>query len=68
VLSEALPAARRDGVWRGNLARLHRDGHEIPVSQVILAHVAADGEVDFYATIARDMTGERMAEAALRAS
>jgi anti-anti-sigma factor len=68
VLNEALAAARRDGAWRGNLARLHRDGHEIPVSQVIIAHLTSDGEVDFYATIARDMTGERAAEAALRES
>ena len=58
----------REGVWRGNLARLHRDGREIPVSQVIVARTDADGEVDFYATIARDMTNERAAEAALRAS
>ena len=68
VLREGLAAARRDGVWRADLARLHRDGHEIPVSQVIVAHLAEGGEVDFYATIARDMTGERVAEAALRAS
>ena len=68
VLREGLAAARRDGVWRADLARLHRDGHEIPVSQVIVAHLEQDGEVDFYATIARDMTGERAAEAALRAS
>jgi PAS domain S-box-containing protein len=47
VLDEALPAARRDGSWRGDLARLHRDGHEIPVSQVIVARTAPDGEVDF---------------------
>ena len=68
VLGEALAAARRDGAWRGDLARLHRDGHEIPVSQVIVAHLAADGEVDFYAAIARDMTGERAADVALRES
>ena len=68
VRSEALAIARRDGVWRGDLARLHRDGHEIPVSQVIVAHTGPDGKVDFYATIARDMTRERAAEAALRES
>lgn len=68
VLDEALPAARRDGAWRGDLARVHRDGHEIPVSQVIVARTAPDGEVEFYATIARDMTRERAAEAALRES
>ena len=64
----ALKVAREEGVWRGNLARLHRDGHEIPVSQVIVARTGEDGEVDFYATIARDMTGERAAQDALRAS
>jgi len=68
VLGEALEVARREGSWRGDLARLHRDGHEIPISQVIVARMAADGEVDFYATIARDMTRERAAEAALRES
>jgi len=55
-------------VWRGEGGRLHRDGHEIPVSQVIVAGTDARGEIDFYATIARDMTRERAAEAALRAS
>ena len=60
--------ARATAIWRGDGARLHRDGHEIPVSQVIVAHTGPDGEVDFYATIARDMTRERAAEAALRAS
>ena len=68
VLGEALEVARREGSWRGDLARLHRDGHEIPVSQVIVARTATDGTVDFYATIARDMTRERAAEAALRES
>jgi anti-anti-sigma factor len=68
VLGEALAVARREGSWRGDLARLHRDGHEIPVSQVIVARMAADGGVDFYATIARDMTRERAAETALRES
>jgi len=64
----ALRVARTEGVWRGDLARLHRDGREIPVSQVIVARTGEDGEVDFYATIARDMTRERAAEAALRTS
>jgi anti-anti-sigma factor len=68
VHREGLAAARRDGAWRGDLARRHRDGHEIPVSQVIIARTTTTGEVDFYATIARDMTRERAAEAALRDS
>ncbi|MEA2155538.1 MAG: hypothetical protein QOE11_1678 [Solirubrobacteraceae bacterium] len=68
VLREALPIARQEGVWRGDMARLHRDGHEIPVSQVIVARTDDAGEVEFYATIARDMTREREAQDALRAS
>jgi len=68
VQTEGLAAARRHGAWRGDLARLHRDGHEIPVSQVIIAHLAADGDVEFYAAIARDMSSERAAETALRQS
>jgi|GEM_PF-711939 len=68
VVEEALPHARRHGVWRGDLARLHRDGHEIPVSQVIVARTDDDGEVEFYATICRDMSRERAAQEALRAS
>src|SRR5215218_6038905 len=39
VIGEALEVARREGSWRGDLARLHRDGHEIPVSQVIVARM-----------------------------
>jgi PAS domain S-box-containing protein len=68
VRNVVLPVVRRDGVWRGDGGRLHRDGHEIPVSQVIVAGRRADGEVEFYATIARDMSNERAAERALRAS
>ena len=40
----ALPAAVRDGLWQGDGAFLHRDGHEIPVSMAVLAHRGADGE------------------------
>jgi anti-anti-sigma factor len=68
VRREALPVARRTGIWRGDMARLHRDGHEIPVSQVIVARTDEAGAVEFYATIARDMTREREAQDALRAS
>ena len=68
VRNVALPEVRRGGIWRGEGARMHREGYEIPVSQVIMAGRADDGSIDFYATIARDMTSERAAERALRAS
>ena len=43
--SEILPLAAQKGVWSGETALLHRDGHEIPLSQVILAHKGPDGNV-----------------------
>ena len=62
----ALPAAVRDGLWQGDGAFLHRDGHEIPVSMAVLAHRGADGEVDFVYTVSRDITERKRAEQALR--
>src|SRR4051794_8579891 len=66
VLRAALPAALRDGVWSGETALLSRDGREIPVHQVILAHRNAAGAVDFLSTIARDITARKRAEDDLR--
>lgn len=58
VLGEAIPAAVRDGVWIGETALLGRNGREVPVSQVIMAHRGRDGRVEFLATVAREI-GER---------
>src|SRR5262245_37941080 len=55
-LSEVLPIVIRDGVWSGESALLTRDGREIPVLQVVLAHKAADGTVEFFPTIMRDIS------------
>ncbi len=68
ILGEAIPTAIRDGIWSGETALLSRDGREIPVSQVIIAHKAQDGTVEFLSTIARDITERRRAEGALRQS
>lgn len=56
VLNEGLPAAAREGVWSGETAFLSRDGREIPVHQLILAHQSEDGKVEYYSTVARDLT------------
>jgi diguanylate cyclase (GGDEF)-like protein/PAS domain S-box-containing protein len=55
----ALPAAARDGIWLGETALLGRDGREIPVSQVVIAHRDENGAVNFVSGIARDI-GERI--------
>lgn len=61
ILETALPAAIREGAWTGETALRHRAGHEIPVSQVIVAHKGPDGRLEYWSTIARDLT-ERKAQ------
>jgi PAS domain S-box-containing protein len=68
LFHEALLTAVRDGVWQGETALLRRDGREIPVSQVIMAHKASDGTVEFFSSVARDITEIKRAEESLRES
>ena len=62
IFNEAIPAAIRDGTWSGETILLTRDGHEIPVSQVIIAHRDADGAVEYTSTILRDISDRKQAE------
>jgi len=62
ILKEGIPTALREGYWSGENALLHRDGHEIPVSQVILTHRDADGNVEFLSTIIRDLSERKRDE------
>ena len=62
VLKEAVPSAIRDGYWQGETALLHSDGHEIPVSQVVLSHKRADGAVEFLSSIMRDLSDRKREE------
>ena len=45
---EGFTGAIRDGMWAGETAFLSRDGREVPVSMVLLAHKSLDGEVEFF--------------------
>lgn len=66
IRSEGLPAAAASaGVWEGENAVLHRDGRQIPVSQVILCHGRRDDFVGHYSIIMRDITEYKRSEAAL---
>jgi len=65
ILNEAIPRAIKQGVWSGESALLSRNGREIPVSQVILAHKAPDGSVDYLSMIARDVSERKAQTAAL---
>jgi len=63
ITEQGIPAAVRDGGWHGETALGTRDGREIPVSQVIVAHKDRDGRVSHLSTIARDLSRLRRAEA-----
>lgn len=56
VREQAIPHAIEHGTWSGETALLGRDGREIPVSQVFIAHKGPDGSLEYLSTIARDIT------------
>ena len=62
LLSEAMPAVLREGYWRGETAVLHRDGHEIPVSQLVTLVLDQEGVPTGFSTIIRDITERKKYE------
>ena len=66
VLKEGIPSAIESGTWRGETALLAKDGREIPVSQVLIAHKSREGTVEFFSIIARDISESNRAEKALQ--
>src|SRR5674476_551438 len=50
VMEEGFPHAIEHGTWSGETALLGRDGREIPVSQVLIAHKRPDGSVEYLST------------------
>ena len=60
--NEVIPTALREGRWTGETLFLSCDGEEIPVSQVLIVHKTAAGEVEFISTIARDIRDRKKAE------
>ncbi len=64
LITETFPFVREHGSWLGELFLWHADGSEIPVSQVITVIRSETGEHVGYATIARDITELKRAEAA----
>ncbi|MFA9460912.1 GAF domain-containing protein [Thiohalorhabdus methylotrophus] len=68
LTTEVLPLVRERGVWRGETAFLSRDGREVPVNQVILAHYGPEGELEYYSTIAHDLSTFKRQRAELERS
>lgn len=68
LMVQATAIALKCGSWTGETALVHRDGHETPVSQVLLANKNRDGELLFLASICRDLTEVKLLEAQARQS
>ncbi len=62
IREQAIPHALEHGSWSGETAFRRRDGQEIPVSQVIIAHRGGNGSVEYLSTIARDITLQKQHE------
>ena len=62
IISKGFPAAIRDGFWGAESALLHRNGPEIPVSIVLVAHRSPDGIVERFSAIIRDLTERKRLE------
>jgi PAS domain S-box-containing protein len=66
LLEHGCVEAIRHEVWSGETAFLGPDGREIPTSQVLIAHKNAENEVEFFSTVARDITESKRAAEALQ--
>ncbi|MEM7348061.1 MAG: response regulator [Chloroflexota bacterium] len=65
VTGEAIDIAIEEGSWRGESALLTKEGQEIPVSQLVLAHQSPQGFVEFISTVARDISDQKLFEQTL---
>jgi two-component system cell cycle sensor histidine kinase/response regulator CckA len=68
IVKEHLPVANREGTCSFESSIRQRDGQELPVSQVLIAHHGPQGQVEFYSTILRDLSAQRRAAERLRES
>ena len=68
LYQKAIPQAIQQGYWTGETAILTPEGQEIPVSQVLMAHKAPTGELEYLSTIMRDISDRKKAEEDMRDS
>jgi len=66
IWKKGIPATLEHGAWQGETAIITRDGREIPVSQVIMAHRSSNGELQYLSTIMRDITERKRMEQVIR--
>lgn len=62
IKTEGIPIAIEKGHWKGESTIQRKDGEEIPVSQMIVAHKSDNGVIEFISTIAHDITERKELE------
>ncbi|MEL6490876.1 MAG: PAS domain-containing protein [Cyanobacteria bacterium J06634_6] len=65
LISEALPTARKEGIWSGETKIRNCFGQEIPVSHVIISHKSKEGLTERYSSIMRDISDRKATETLL---
>jgi PAS domain S-box-containing protein len=63
AVKESFAIASCEGVWSGETILLSQDGRKIPVSQVLIAHRRADGSLEYFSTVMRDLTAQKQIDA-----
>jgi PAS domain S-box-containing protein len=63
ILTEGISTAIRQGEWQGESFLVSRGGHNIPVSELVIAHKSPVGKVEFISAVMRDITERKKAEA-----
>jgi PAS domain S-box-containing protein len=59
IMEEIIPTALSHGFWQGETALLHRDGHEVPVHQLLFVQRDASGNPEYLTTIMRDISEQK---------
>jgi diguanylate cyclase (GGDEF)-like protein/PAS domain S-box-containing protein len=62
LTAEIEPRLRREGIWSGELALMKPDGREVPVSAQFLVHYDAEGELEFFSGVMRDISERKAFE------
>ncbi|HEX5690318.1 MAG TPA: PAS domain S-box protein, partial [Roseiflexaceae bacterium] len=60
--ADVFEVVNRTGVWSGELAALHKDGHTFPCDHTIFALRDTNGNIESYAAIIRDISERKQVE------
>jgi len=62
IYDDALATVSRGATWQGETAIIGPGGQEVPVLQIIIPHLDANGKVVLFSSIMRDLSGRKREE------